>query len=403
MTIPNRKIKLLYIITRLIKGGATNVVASLCNGLNPDLYEITLVCGKIEKPLGNTLHNNPSELNNKVKLVVLSDLIREIKPIKDILALIKLYRLIKNGNFDIVHTHTSKAGAIGRLAAKLAGVPFVIHSPHGHIFSGNIPNVPKNSFLLKCLLTLERFTALFTDKFITPTYIEKKEELALGIGHHNKFVVIPNGVELNRFENQAIDPIVKRKELGLTPDNKAICTVARLSEEKGIHYLIEALPLIIKEIPLVKLILVGEGPLRKIIEQKAKEKGVFSNVIFLDSSPDIAGILSASDIFVLPSLYEAFGLALVEAMIMRKPIIATRVGGIPEVIKDGWTGVLVSPADSNALAHNILSVLKNKSLQQSLGQSAYQYAKEHFDVEQMVNKTEELYLSDWHRSGGLVF
>ena len=377
-----RKIKLLYIVTRMIKGGASNVVLSLSNGLDPKSFDITIATG-ISEPI-------PGPAN---KITVFPSLVREIRPLKDLMALLKLYLFIKKSGFDIVHTHTSKAGIIGRLAARLAAVPVIIHSPHGHIFApnSNIPNVPKNTFLLRCLLFIERVSALFTTRIITPTGIEKKEELSLGIGRPNQFRVIHNGIDIDRFEKRVIDAPAKRAELGLNSSHKVICTIARLSEEKGILYLIDALETVAKEIPSVKLVLVGEGPLRKTIEQKAKDKGILSDIIFLPAQEDIAAVLAVSDLFVLPSLYEAFGLVLVEAMVMKKPVISTRTGGIPEVIEHGKTGILVNPADSQTLAQAITAVLQNQPLRESLARNAYHYAKEHFDVKQMVALTENLY------------
>lgn len=377
------KIKILHIITRLCVGGAQENTYLTLRGLLKKGYEVSLICGKVEKLEGS--------LKDKfIKLIpdlyYIPELVRSPHPLKDIISFLKIYYCIKKGGFQIVHTHTSKAGIIGRMAAKLAKVPIIIHTPHGHIFHDYY-----GFFKTKFFLYLEKFTALFTDKIITLTEVEKEEHLNLRIAPPEKFVTIFSGVEMEPFLKINVDRNMKRKEFNLSEDVKVVGTVARLVPIKGHKYLLQAIPKIVKEVSGVKFLLVGDGPLRAELESLADELGIADYVIFCGLRDDVPEILSILNLFVLPSLNEGMGKAIIEAEAAQLPVIATSVGGIKEIVVDGVTGLLVPPKDSDGLASAIIRLLKEEELAKEMGRKGKEKFIPYYCAEGMVEKIENLY------------
>lgn len=386
-----QKIKILHIITRLIRGGAQEVVLSMIDNLDKARYTPFLATGIETGPEGD-LWDEAKEKG--VEPIFIPQLIRRISPINDLISLIKIYRFIKKERFDVVHTHTSKAGILGRIASKLAGVPIIIHSPHGHIFhpDSHIDGVPTNRFLLKLLLCLERFTAKFTDRIIALTEFGKRDQVRLGIGETGKYVVIHNMIDLERYQfgnQQNLDE--KKRELGLFSTSPIVGTVARLTPEKGHRYLLEAVAKIKPSIPDIKFLLIGDGPLRDELENQADKMAISDNVIFLGLHKDVPEILQILDLFVLPSLYEGLGIVLVEAMACGKPVVATSVGGVPEIVKDGQTGLLVPPHDSSALARAIKTLLDDTKRAEEMGMAGKEKVGQMFDQKIIIKKYTDVY------------
>jgi glycosyltransferase involved in cell wall biosynthesis len=200
----------------------------------------------------------------------------------------------------------------------------------------------------------------------------------LGLSEEDVTVIL-NGVDLERYR-QPVDHALVRRELGLEPDASLIVTVATLKPQKGHRYLIEAAANLVRRYPKVCYLLVGDGELRAELEAQVKAFGLSERILFLGSRRDVARILTVSDLFVLPSLWEGFSMALLEAMAAGKPVVVTRVSGTSQVIVDGETGVMVSPGDSNALEHAIAALLSNPARAQALGEAAYRHVEGHFGM-----------------------
>lgn len=384
----NQKIKIAYVITKLICGGAQKIILSLAGGLDKDKYQLTVISGQVpdsEKDCVAQL----AEAN--VKLVIVPQLIRNISPLNDLFALCNIFRLIKNGGFDIVHTHTSKAGALGRLAAFFAGTPVIIHSPHGNIFEpqGKIPGVSDKPLARVVFLFIERLLAKFTDKIITLSEDEKSKYEELKIDKGNKFLAIYEGIDCEGFTSRGTH--IHKQDFGFKDSDFIVSTIGRLDSEKGHIYLIEAAASVLKENAQVKFLIIGEGASRKELEDYAVRLGISDSVRFLGLRKDIPDLLSITDVFVLPSLYEGLGIVVLEAMAMSLPVIATKVGGVPEVIINGETGILVPPGNSRAIAEGIISILNNKEKARTMGHNACLYVKSHFAINLMVEKIEKLY------------
>ena len=390
--------RILHVITRLDRGGsATNTLLTVA-GL-PSPFQQSLIFGKTREFPRLYL-----ELQGKVEMVEVPELVRNPSPIKDLVALLKIYRLIRRGRFDLVHTHTSKAGILGRVAARLAGVPRIVHTPHGHIFTGYAGLALTAFFIL-----LERWAAGFTDRIIGLTDREIRDHLERKIGRPEQFVSIPSGVDVERFEREQVSrggegergreaehsprllgssaPVLK---LGLPPSVFLIGSVGRLEPIKGHRYLLEAFRDLAPRFPNLYLALVGDGELLPKLRSQAQRFGLADRILFLGWRDDIPALLHTFDLFVLPSLNEGMGRTLVEAMAASLPIVATKVCGIPEVLGEGEAGLLVEAGSASALAQGIEKLLLDPELRVQLGKAAQERSRR-YSVEAMLQKIEALY------------
>lgn len=397
-----RPIKILHIITRIDRWGSAQEALLTVRELSriPDVrrqkseyqkireseyqrkYEVTLVTGSVRDIDPALMHKCG------VNVVIIPELMREINPVTDIICLFKLYRFIKKGRFNIVHTHSSKAGFLGRVAAKMAGCSIIVHIPHGHIFYGYF-----NPQITKLFILLEKIAAKFTDKIISLTDSETYDYLKFKVAPQEKFLTIHDGIEIERFVNPRVNKTQAKacgyKELGIQ-GSPVVISVARLVPIKGHKYLIDAASKVVESFPDTKFLLVGDGPLRIELEQKAKSLGLAKNVFFLGDRDDIPELLAISDVFALASLNEGMGIAIVEAMASGLPVVATNVGGIPDIVKNGVTGLLVPPKDSEILSIALLKLLKERKLAECMGKEGKKRASL-YSVEKMVEKIDELY------------
>lgn len=374
-----RPLRVLHVITRLDRGGSTTNTLLTVAGLSPG-FRPHLAYGRTQDfpPLA-------VELRGTVEMTEIAELVREISPLKDLVALGKLYRLIRRGKFDLVHTHSSKAGFLGRVAARLAGVPAIVHTPHGHVFGGYFDAARTRLYVL-----LERWAATFTDRIIGLTEQEVRDHLELRIGTRARFVSIASGVELERFRAPSLGSEV-RAALGLPPDAFLIGSVGRLEPVKGHMYLLEAFTTLAPRFPNLFLALAGEGELSGALRDFARGSGFSDRMRFLGWREDIPALVHAFDLFALPSLNEGMGRALVEAMAASLPIVAARAGGISEVLAGGAAGLLVEAADAGALARGIEELLVNPELRRGLGEAARERARG-YSVDGMLEQIEALYL-----------
>jgi len=286
----------------------------------------------------------------------------------------------------IVHTHTSKAGLLGRLAAKFAGVPIIVHTPHGHVFFGYF-----GSLKTKIFVNLERLASRVTDKIVALTSKEKDDYLLFNIDSEDKFNVIHSGVDLDRFRE--LSPEEKQKfkgKLGIPENSLIVGTVGRLVAVKGPEYLVRAARYIISEFPNTFFLFAGDGDLKQKLRKRAVELGIQNNIIFLGWRSDVAKILSVYDVFILPSLNEGMGRVLVEAMALGKPLVASDVGGIPDLVTHGENGFLVPPKNSKELAKYIQILLEDIKQREKMGLAGKEMVV-NFSDEIMVESISKMY------------
>ncbi|HAJ57172.1 MAG TPA: hypothetical protein DCL35_05320 [Candidatus Omnitrophica bacterium] len=372
------KIRIAHIITRMDRGGAPDIVRLLFEKMPPDEFDLTLIYGRTACP---SEKSKEFIRDLKEKAVVVSALRRDINPFYDLLACINIYCILRKGGFDIVHAHTAKAGALGRVAAKLAGVRKVIYSPHGHVFYGYFGYLASRAVVLA-----ERFAALFCDKIHALTELEKNDLVSFGICPSSKIEVVYSGVDLGLLR-----PVYAADRLRPDGGVYTVGMFGRLEPVKGAGYFIEAAGIALKECDDVKFLIVGDGSLRNELEDKVRRAGLAEKIIFTGWREDIDAVMSGLDILVLPSLNEAVGRSALEAQAMGIPVVATKVGGVPEIVKDGVTGLLVGPGDAGALAEAILKLLKDDKKRSDMGQAARGWVDEKFSDRVMIKSFEEIY------------
>jgi glycosyltransferase involved in cell wall biosynthesis len=383
--------KLLHIITRLDMGGSAQNTLLSCLELSKKNYDVVLAHGLSLESRMTDLEKNSVEKQirrakgNGLRFIAIPSLVRRINPIRDIVAFGSLWRLMIREKPTIVHTHTSKAGILGRLAARLTGVPFIVHTTHGHVFYGHF-----NPAVTRLFLLMETFFASFTAKMVALTEGERRDFIRYAVCKPGKLVTIHSGVEIDRFLNAKVNPPKKKISLGLNPNLQVVGTVGWLLPIKGPGYLLKAMDQVWHRCNTVELVFVGKGQLEHDLKNEALRMGVSEKVKFLGWRDDIHEIIPLFDVFVLPSLNEGMGRVLVEAMASGRPIVASRTGGIPDLVIDQQTGLLVSPADESGLAEAIHKILQDPGKAKIMGQKGKARSK-WFGVESMVAKLDTLY------------
>ena len=387
-----KKTRVIHIITRLDKGGSAETTLQVASLLNREKYDIFLVHGlSLESNMGvmeqEALIRDLSQAEKKgVRVFAIPSLVRRLSLRNDLLAFVSIYRLIKRIKPHTVHTHTSKAGVLGRFAAYLAGVPIIIHTPHGHVFHSYYGYI-----VTKMIVFVERIMSLMTDKITALTDKERDEHLERGIASIEKYVIVHSGVMLQHIMNKDIDVETGKKKLGIPQNSNVIGTVGRLVPVKGHKYLVSAAKRVTKEFENTVFVFVGDGYLESILERQAESLGIRKNTIFAGWRSDVIDVLSLFDIFVLPSLNEGMGKVLIEGMALGKPIVASSVGGIIDLVKNDDNGILVPPRDSDALGDAILKLIRNRNMAQELGRNGKAKVYPEYDTTVMIRQIEGLY------------
>ncbi len=390
----DRRTSVIHIITRLDRGGSARNTFLTVLGHDQKRFRVGLVYGRSVPLTAEEAAQMKADLKllsqAGVRVFEVPTLVREVRPILDARAMLALWRLLRRERPAIVHTHTSKAGVVGRLAAWLARLPVVVHTPHGHIFYGYYGTVASAIIRL-----LERLLAKITDRIVTLTDRGAQEHVQYRIAGAEKFATIHSGIDLTHFRSVQVDPVVKRKELGLPPEGPIVGTVGRLVPIKGQEWLLKAAPSVLIEFPEAYFVIIGDGPMLGGLGQLAAKLGIGLRVVFLGAREDVSECLAALDLFVLPSLNEGMGRVLLEAMAVGCAVVATRVGGIPDIVTDGATGLLVPPRDDRALAEAILTLLRDRSRRAAYGEAAKRHVDGRFDIKTMVRNIERLYDEVW--------
>ena len=374
--------RILHIITRLdIGGSAENTLLSVTRLPHPE-FACSLISGMTADPppgLGQTIRQA------RVPWFEVSQLQREVGLGQDCLALGRLWRLIRQVQPDIVHTHSSKAGFLGRLAARLARVPRIVHTPHGHVFHGYF-----RPELTRGFIRLERLAARWTDRIVTLTDAEAAQHQAVRIGRPAQFVTIPSGVDFSDLAGAPERGHALRARLGLRPGARLLGAVSRLAPVKGLRHLVAALPEILRRCPETHLVIAGDGEERAALEKQGAELELSRRITFLGYQDDPAAVTAMLDLFVLPSVNEGLGRVLVRAMALGKPIVASRVGGVPELLAEGQAGWLVPPADPESLADAITTLLQEPARARALGEAGRLRAPR-YSIDAMLDALVKLY------------
>jgi glycosyltransferase involved in cell wall biosynthesis len=375
-----------HVITRLIVGGAQeNTIASVLGLQHKPGLEVNLISGSSTGPEGSLA----SDFNQTPQsLVFLRDLVRPVHPWKDVMAWRGLTCIFRDQRPDIVHTHSGKAGILGRLAARRAGVPIIIHTIHGPSFG------PFQGALANAIFrSAERHAAKTTTHFVAVADAMIRQYLAAGIGQPEQYSKIYSGFPLSPFLTVTNNPALRAKH-GLNPENIVIGKIARLFKLKGHEDLFRVAPELIRDYPQIRFLLVGDGPWRQRFEQQARSLHLENHFIFTGLVPpaEIPGLIGIMDILAHLSLREGLARALPQALAAARPVVAYDCDGASEVCRDQETGFLVRPGDLTVLRKRLGQLVAAPALRERLGRQGQEFVRERFGVEKMVDDLFALYL-----------
>jgi glycosyltransferase involved in cell wall biosynthesis len=380
-----------HIITKLELGGAQRNTLFTVSHLDKSRFRTFLITGEAgildeeaHVLMGNALFHVPR-------------LGRHIRPLKDALAFISLVRLLRQIKPTIVHTHSSKAGIIGRLAAWAAGVPVVVHSIHGFGFTRY-----QHPFRRLLLIGAERLAARVTTRFFAVSEANRSEGVARRLFTGNNCTVIRSGIDIEAIRKTAVNTDVKKRELGFDPAQPLIGMVAPMKPQKAPLDFIRAAALVRASHPNLGIVLVGDGELRPAVEAEIDCQGLREHVKLLGWRHDVPEILRCLDVFILTSLWEGLPRVYLEALTAGVPIVGTRVDGADEVIKDGANGYLVEPRDVIGVAKRVQRLLDDRDLRVAMGRRAAAGLPVEFDIYEMVRRLESEYDRLIAGVGGLI-
>lgn len=382
-------------ITQSIGGGVQKYVIQLCQCLNRNTFAITGCCSK-EPEDGDENGDIPfAEAFRQIGVpYFVIPMERAIKPWRDVSSFLSMYQHIKQGAFDIVHAHSSKAGVLARIAARMAGVPVVIYSPHAFSFDGPGHILKKAPYIL-----FEKIAALFCDAIITDSYTEKNLALRFRIAPQNKLRVVPPSLALKDYSGSISgdDRRSYLRQLRIPDGHKVVTMISRLAAQKDPLTFIAASQRLSEALPDVAFLLVGDGPLMDECLGSIQEKGMNERMKVLGWRRDYKMILRVSDLLVSTSLWEGMPFIVLEAMAFAKPVVAARTTGTVDIINDGEDGFLVPPRSPELLAQKMKWVLDGPDISARVGHAAQQTVNDRFCVEKMIPSMEECYLQLHHQ------
>ena len=386
---PGEPVRVLRVITRLNMGGPALHVAYLSAGLAERGYETTLVTGSLA-PGENSMAFVAERLD--VDVVQIKGMQRDISPFRDVFAVIRLARVIRRLRPHIVHTHTAKAGAVARLAALFAGrarPPIVVHTFHGHALRGYFDPMRTAVFRV-----LERLLARVSTALVAVSPEVRDDLVSLNVAPAERFAVIRLGIELeDRVSENGEHREETRRQLGISPERFAVGWIGRMTGVKGMENVLLVFRRLRARGVDAVLCLVGDGPDRSAVEKRARELGVMRQTLFLGFQEEVARFYSAFDALVLPSLSEGTPVTAIEALAAKRPVVATRVGGVEDVVREGEDGFLVDvdAGAIDALADRLARLAGDPELREQMGRAGRERVLPRYSVQRLLDDLDLLY------------
>jgi len=374
------RIRVARVITRLNIGGPAIQAITLTERLDPDRFEPMLVAGTEAPDEGDMLALRGAQL----RAVRVPALGREIAPLADAATLGRLIALFRSFRPHVVHTHMAKAGALGRIAARLAGVPVVVHTFHGTVFSGYFGGPAS-----RAVVATERALARISTRIVAISPSQRDELLRLGIGHAQKIALIPLGFDLAPFTRAERGAV--RAELGIAGSSPLVGIVARLVPIKDVALFIDAAAEIAQQRADASFVIVGDGPQRDELRARAAARGIADRVRWLGWRADLPAIYADLDVVVLSSRSEGTPVSLIEALAAARPVVATAVGGVPDLLGGGLFGRLVAPGDAAGLARAVLDLLADATAAAPAAERGRDQVLATHDEDRLVARIDALY------------
>jgi glycosyltransferase involved in cell wall biosynthesis len=372
----------LHLITRLELGGAQQNTLFCTSSHDRVHFEVELISGA-----GGFLDDEALGIAD-ARVQIVPWLRHRIAPMSDLNALFRLRRYFASQNIDLVHTHSSKAGIVGRLAAHLAGVPVIFHTVHGWSFNDTQPAIQRRTYTV-----LERLTARVTDRLIVVSARNREKGLALGIGRPEQYEVIHSGIDIEHFRRPQTDREQVRRTLGFGPDHRVVGTIACLKPQKAPLDFVRAAAAAHARDGSLRFFVAGDGELRGEMESLVDRLGLRSVVRLLGWRRDVVDLFHAMDVFLLPSLFEGLPRSVLQAMAAGVPVVATAVDGTPEVVLDRKTGLLVPPGRPEIAAERLLELTDDAELRRHCIEQAQSLLNRDFEIRDMVRRLDRLYLT----------
>ncbi len=377
--------KIFQVITRLNVGGAAVYAILLSSELQKRGHTVCLINGAAGKAEGEmTDYLNPDAID--FRQVRIPELRREVDPLNDLVAFYKLVRLFRSERPDVVHTHLSKSGFLGRLAALATGTPVIIHSLHGTVFNGYFEGVTAKVFL-----RLERFLGRRSSAILTDTSLVRQDVIANDIALAENVRVVALGLDLEQFRDVSAFKGVLRKHLRIGADVRIVGMIARLVPVKGVEYFLEAAANVLRRFDDVHFVVAGGGELKAELEKRARTLGIADRFTLLGFWRDLRELYADFRLLTLSSLSEGCPVAVLEGMAAGLPIVASAVGGVPDVVHDGVNGLLFPARDVDALTAALIELLENPRRAQALAAKGRAEVFESFTIAQSAAKTEAIY------------
>jgi glycosyltransferase involved in cell wall biosynthesis len=381
-----KRIKVISVVTRIAMDSAGKQAILISQHLDKKYYDTLLVTGSCES---NEVDMSRWIDERQVSHYHIPQMKREIRLIQDFIAWLKMVWLFIREKPDIVHTRTAKAGTIGRIAAIVTGVPVIIHTFDGHVFNGYF-----GKYKTWFILSVERMLTRFTDTIIAISNSQKEELIRyLNLSNPDKIKVIPIGFDFDNDLKPSQNGTL-RDELKISMDDLAVGYIGRLAPIKRVDRLIDAFQMVLEEIPSGKLFIVGDGELRGEIEQLVSSKNLNEKIQFLGVRQDLEKIYTAVDVVALSSDNEGTPAVLIEAMHYGTAVVATNVGGIPDVVKNGISGLLTEANGPGDLAEILIKVLKDRELREKMGKAGMQDVHRRFSHTTLLEKLHKLYIDN---------
>lgn len=377
-----RKIKVCHIIAKMVYGGGSIGTLHLALDIDSSIFQNTIICGRQSEQEGNLLQDIDTK---DINVIIIPELVRELKLHYDLVVLLKLIKILKKNKYDIIHTHGSKAGVIGRFAAAICRIPVVLYTVHGW-------GLKAGSFVERTLFRfIEKTVASFTTLLLFQTKADIEEAVAFNIGEKNQYCLIGNGINLQplfSYNRRKAKKIMMELASGKI---KIVGTVGRVSAQKNPYGFIKIAQKVLEKKKNTVFIFVGGGELLAEMKNKIANLGLSDNILFTGVRNDVPEVLANFDVFILPSFWEGLPRSVIEAMAMSKPVVVHDISGIGELVVDGKNGFIVPTNNTDAYANRILYLLDNPDIAQTMGYKGFIKAKD-FDYDRVVERVKKLYL-----------